>query len=120
MGASAPLFAVEADFSYKFAAADGDIVAFMDTVVDHLTEALHAEDVFVVLDEDRATFALHTLVPSYEGESVETIVGKGMGLFRTAFHACNASTPNWPKAHATGGVRVTPIEADAAVDLIDA
>lgn len=119
MGVPAPLFAVEADFNYKFDGDGGDIVAFMDTVVDHLTEALEAKDVFVILDEDAQTFTLSSLVTSYEGESVETIVGKGMGLFRTAFHACNASTPNW-SPHATGGVRVTPVAAVVAGELISA
>ena len=119
MGVPAPLFAVEADFSYTFDDDGGDIVAFMDTVVDHLVEALGADDVFVVLNEDVQTFSISTLVPSYEGESVETIVGKGMGLFRTAFHACDAVTPNWPAPHATGGVRVTPV-TPSSVDLISA
>lgn len=116
----APLYAVEADFTYSFDGEGGDIVAFMDSVVDHINESLDADDVFVVLNEDNQSFTISCVVTSPDGESIETVVGKGMGLFRTAFHACNGSTPDWPTLNeALRSVRATLAE-QPKMDLIDA
>jgi hypothetical protein len=120
-----PSFVLEAEFGYTFEAGitpegevaePGDISAFLDSVVDHL-DKLDTQDVSLVLDAATAVFWVSILIPSQEEESIETVVGKGMGLLRTAFHACNANTQSWPTVkEAFKGVRVTPARVIAAED----
>ncbi|MDQ1745785.1 MAG: hypothetical protein QOD07_48 [Frankiaceae bacterium] len=97
-----PYWLLEADFSYTMTESDGehtgydDITQFLDAVVTHLEDALAVEDVTLVLDEEGQAFSVSLLVTSPAEESIETVVGKGMGLLRTAFHACDGHTPGWP------------------------
>lgn len=104
-----PHFVLEADFSYTYdEGEEGDIESFLDQTVTHLEDELGADDVTLVLDKADSTFSISLLVPSHKAESIETVVGKGMGLLRTSFHACNAGTPNWPTPReALLSVRVT-------------
>lgn len=89
-------FVIDARFSYTPKAEEAPISDFLDLVMEHLDE-LGARDVFIALDQDRREFTLSHVVISNAGESIETVVGKGMGVLRTAFHACEGDTPSWPK-----------------------
>lgn len=99
-------YALDARFSYTLTPDEKSIVKFMDRVVAHL-ESLGVEDVMVVSDEDAQTFMISQLVGSSEGETIETVVGKGMGALRTAFHVCDGRTDDWP----------TPREALLGVEI---
>ena len=100
-------FSLDAAFSYTLVEGEDSIVEFLDAVSDHLDE-LGAADVLIVADEDAQTFTISQLVASHDGESIETVVGKGMGLLRTAFHACQGTTSGWPTSReALVSVRVT-------------
>lgn len=122
-------YVLEASFSYTFSDDETpDISSFLDQVVDHLQDDLGVGDVTVVLDKGVSEFSMSLLIPSYDQESIETVVGKGMGLLRTAFHKCEAHTPGWPTVHeALLGVKVTPAVIagqlawkDEALKLVDA
>jgi hypothetical protein len=89
-------FNLEAKFSYEAEPHDQlEMFDLLDNVVDHLYE-LGAHDVNVVADGE-GTFTLSLAVDNRPGEIIETVIGRGMGTVRAAFHACEASTPNWPK-----------------------
>lgn len=89
-------YTVEAAFRY---AADGpsapSMFDWLDTVVEHL-EDLGVDDVMVVSDTEDSSFVISLLVTTQSGDMPENIVGMGMSSLRTAFHACQASTPGWP------------------------
>jgi hypothetical protein len=105
-------FTVEAEFTYVVDSDDPMVVeSFLDNVAEHLCE-LDAEDVSIILDQVAREFSVSLLIRSNEGESAETVVGKAMGLWRTAFHACNARTPEWPTTihEALQGVRVRRVK----------
>lgn len=114
---------LEAVFSYVFTEDDNDdhneydnITSFLDGVVTHLENDLSYEGVTVVLNEEKSMFVCSLLVPSASEESIETVVGKGMGAIRTAFHACNGHTPGWPALkEILQGVHVTPADMGANV-----
>lgn len=105
-----PYFTVEADFKYDIDSEAIPTEEFFDAVAGHLAQ-LGAEDIMIVLDGDSRCFSLSLLVASREHESIETVVGKGMGLMRTAFHACDARTPRWPSMDkALRSMLVTPVD----------
>lgn len=88
---------VGADFHYRFTdPANADASAFFDDVVDHLQNKLDAEDVFLAVDHNSQTFRLSLLVGTPPEDKVEQIIKLAMDAMRTAFHACGASTPDWP------------------------
>ncbi len=65
----------------------------------------------VITDEDAKTILVSLIVPGTSEEPIEDIVGRGMTLMRTAFHACNGGTPQWPTPReALLGVSVSPAE----------
>jgi hypothetical protein len=93
-------YTVAAEFTYSFThdaacACDCSIEPYLESVVEHL-DGLAADDVTLVVDEDAKWFSLSVLVSAYEAESIESVVGKALGLLRTAFHACDVATPGWP------------------------
>lgn len=101
-------YALEAHFGYMLTGEES-IVPFLDAVTEHLRE-LGVEDVFVVSDETEREFTTSQLVTSNAGESIETVVGKGMGALRAAFHACQGQTPDWPMPkEALLSVSVSPV-----------
>lgn len=104
-------YVLDAKFSFTFEGeGEPDIVGFLDHVVEHL-ETLGADDVFIVSDENGQTFLVSQVIASNDGETIETVVGKGMGLLRTSFHACDGSTPGWPTAEqALLSVHIAPVE----------
>lgn len=108
-------FVLDARFSYTVGSEEAPIHEFLDLVTDHLDD-LGARDVLIVLDEDVKEFTLSHVVTSNAGESIETVVGKGMGVIRTAFHACEGHTPSWPKLpEVLLYVGVTPAELPASI-----
>ena len=88
-------YTVSAEFTYQISDSESSIQEYLDAVADHLDE-LNAEDVAMTLDEDTQWFSVSVLVGVYEETSPEAIVGEAIGLMRTAFHACDMSTPEWP------------------------
>lgn len=109
-------YALEAHFSYDLTGGDESIVPFLDAVTEHLRE-LGVEDVFVVSDEAAHEFTTSQLITSTAGESIETVVGKGMGALRTAFHTCQGQTPGWPATReALLSVSVSPVQVVGEVD----
>ena len=90
-----PYYTVEADFSYDKFTSTEHLTQFVDDVADHLY-GLDGEDISISLNRDKAELSVSLLISSHEYESIETVVGKAMGMMRTAFHACNAATPHWP------------------------
>lgn len=117
MSYTANYYTLDAKFSYTLGD-DDDIVVFLDDVVQHL-EDLGVDDVIVALDSADQVFTVSQLIGSTTGESVETVVGKGLGALRTAFHACNGGTNGWPTIkEAFLGVNVEP--ATLLVDEQDA
>jgi hypothetical protein len=87
---------VTADFIYVFTDPATDASGFFEAIVSHLYD-LDAQDVFLAIDHKAATFTLSLMVEAQE-EKMESIIAKGLGTMRSAFHACGASTPDWPTA----------------------
>lgn len=115
-------FTLDAAFSYSFTedAAENDITSALDSIVEHLEDCLGVEDVFVVCDEHARTFTVSQLVASNELDSIETVVGRGMGALRTAFHACDNHTPGWPSPQeALLSVHVSPTQIEPTADTAD-
>jgi hypothetical protein len=103
---------MEATFQYEPFGEDdtsafGD---FIDCAVEHLRD-LNVSDVNVVLDKMVQSFTISILTEALERDSAETIIGKGMGAIRTAFHHCGVHTPNWPPVDdfIFGGVSLRPV-----------
>ncbi|KAA1378314.1 hypothetical protein [Aeromicrobium fastidiosum] len=124
-------YTLEATFAYVAYESDSYTMdATLDQIVDHLLD-LDARDVSLVADlgddQSDGQFALSLIVPSHPGESIETVLGRGMGTVRAAFHACEAATPGWPSlSEMLTYVSVQPsreqveIEDKHAGDLVDA
>jgi acid phosphatase family membrane protein YuiD len=104
-----PYFTMAADFDYFVLNEAARLEDFFNDVAEHLAQ-LGAEDISIMLDENKQSFSVSLLVASQEYESIETVVGKGMGMIRTALHFCNARTPQWPTAQDAlfRGVEVRP------------
>lgn len=86
------------DATFDYVPGEGEpteLDTMLDNVVEHLMD-LDARDVNIVADTSINTFALSHVVLAHPGESIETVLGRGMGTVRAAFHACEAGTPGWP------------------------
>lgn len=89
-------YMLEATFEYKSEPSDEFTMdQTLDRVVDHLYD-LDAQDVSVVANCDAGEFVLSHVVNAHPGESIETVLGRGMGTVRAAFHASEAKTHGWP------------------------
>lgn len=87
-------YLVEACFGYE--SDDGsEMVEFLDAVVDHLQDALRATELLVTSHPD-GRFNAEVVVSVADDEHVEHAVAQAMTQFRTAFHACDAATTEWP------------------------
>lgn len=111
------------DASFRYLPAETDEFTMdetLDQIVDHLYE-LGVEDLNVVADTVKSIVDISLAVPAHSGDSIETVIGKAMGMLRTAFHACDAGTPGWPSTSwemlLTASVKPTPmlpVDAPAA------
>ena len=105
------------DASFQFAATDTHaptLEDWLDTVAEHLRK-LDATDVSIVSEGSTDQFTVSLVVES-AAQQLHYVVEDGMDVLRTAFHACEGGTPDWPTAHeALGGVRITLVESSQRV-----
>jgi len=87
-------YRLEADFAFHSTTPEGlTLNEFLDRVDIHLVDKLHGEDVTIVSD---AKSSLFTVSMTADGESEAEAFNASLVKLRTAFHAEDASTPEWP------------------------
>lgn len=87
-------YRLEADFIYHVTRDDDpELNVFLDRVDEHLVEQLGAKDVLIASDGASSSFSIALAA---EGDDYETAFAAALGTLRTAFHAENCDTPDWP------------------------
>lgn len=86
----------EASFVYhRTEAHDPDLGEFLDRVDEHLIDKLGAQDVFIAAEAASSTFTIALTESSAADELAAA--AKALATIRTAFHAEDCSTPDWPE-----------------------
>ena len=87
-------YRLEAQFIYHATESeDPELNVFLDRVDEHLVEGLGCKDVLIASDGASSTFSIALAA---EGDDYERAFSAALGTLRTAFHAENCSTPEWP------------------------
>lgn len=99
------LYELEASFTIVATEDEGPIVEWIDGFSEEL-DKLGARDVSLFVDQSTNEFTVVTVIEADADAHVEDVVGRGMGLIRTAAHARNAGTPDWPHGQAAAAAHV--------------
>lgn len=110
------LYALEASFKFHSNESDPSLEDWLDGVSEHLSK-LAAKDVSIASSGVDSTFAVSWVVEVADEAAIHDVVKTGMDALRTAFHACEASTADWPTPAAAihGGINVTLVESSQRV-----
>jgi hypothetical protein len=88
-------YRLEAGFDFvRTASDDPTLNEFLDRVDEHLVDALGAKDVTIVSDAEESSFNIALLA---EGDHEGMAFATALAMLRTAFHAENCETPDWPR-----------------------
>jgi hypothetical protein len=109
-------YALDASFAYwRDNDDDPPLADWLDKMTAHLYE-LGVDGVFVTSQTSTSTFTVSMTIDALDGASIENVVGEGMVAIRTAAHACDARTQNWPTpSEAVPQVRITLLESSQRV-----